>query len=128
MSYAVQTTQEVTEEARAEQVAYEDKVIGAMLDAFDALLEGGGGMAGDRSLRWDFQQRHIEAAAMVMTMASTPARRMLAAFIQLAGVWRDLVGTTPEQRKSAGKLLDAMAELIRTSRKLHPPAQEHAPT
>lgn len=118
MSYAIQTTHEVSQEARAEQVAYEDKVIGAMLDAFDALLEGAGGMAGDRMLRRDFQQRHIEAAAMVMTMASSPARRLLAAFIQLAGVWRDLVTTTPEQRTSAGKLLDSLAELIRSSRGL----------
>lgn len=128
MSYAVQTTHEISQEARAEQVAYEDKVIGAMLDAFDALLEGGGGMLGDRRLRQVFQDRHLEAAAMFMTMTSGTPRRLVASFIQLAGVWRDLITTTPEERRSAGMLLDQLSQLIRHSRKLSPPAQEQAPT
>lgn len=88
MSYAIQTTHEVSQEAITAQHAYEDKVIREMLDAFDRVLESTGGMAGDRELRRDFQTAHLNAAAMVMTMANMPARKLVAAFVQLAAAFR----------------------------------------
>lgn len=103
-------------QARIDQVMHEDDVIRDLLRSFDDAIQDDGGIC--VPARRNFEHWLIEASSLVVTMPNMSPRRLLAAFIQLGGVWKDLTATPIEVRKAAGLQLCGLANLIRQSRGL----------
>ncbi len=105
-----------TEQARAAERRDEARVIAAMLDAWDAMLEAP--QAEAKRARADFKDQLVEGQALYLRMRPMSERRWVGAFLQLAGVVTDLISTTEVERAMAAVTCEGLAYAIREQRGL----------
>ncbi len=115
MTYAVQTIQQLAEDARAERIAFERATFAALLRAFDAAIEADDSYTADRERRRAFNDCHIEAAAVLMGMEATIRRSLATSIVATANIFRDLTTSNGEDRREAGAILRLLAASMRRS-------------